>query len=50
MIGEKVSIKLSSQTIDFKYKGKILVNDTLNNSKIGSNHEKIELEAIMQEV
>lgn len=50
MIDELFSIKLNNQTIDFKYKGEVLIDDTLNNYKIGSNNEKIELEAIKQEV
>ncbi|WP_299223082.1 type VI secretion system tube protein TssD [uncultured Aquimarina sp.] len=50
MIDELFTIKLSNQTIDFKYNGEVLIDDTLSNYKIGSNQEKIELEAIKQEV
>ncbi len=50
MIDEFLSIKLDNQTIDFKYNGEILIDDTLSSYKIGSNIEKIELEAIKQQV
>ncbi len=50
MIGELFTIKLSTQTIDFKYNGKILADDILSNHKISSDNEKIELETINQEV
>lgn len=50
MIDELFTIKLTNQTIDFKYNGDVLVDDTLSDYKISSNQEKIELEAIKQEV
>ncbi|PKV48880.1 hypothetical protein ATE84_0896 [Aquimarina sp. MAR_2010_214] len=50
MTDELFTIKLSNKTIDFKYNGEVLTDDTLSNYRIGSNHEKIELEVIKQEV
>lgn len=49
LIGEKLTINLDDQTVDFKYNGEILVNDTLTDYEISSNHEKIELEVIKQQ-
>lgn len=49
LIGEKLTINLEDQTVDFKYIGEILANDTLSNYEISSNHEKIELEVIKQQ-
>lgn len=49
LIGEKLTINLDDQTVDFKYNGEILANDTLTNYEISSNLEKIELEVIKQQ-
>jgi len=49
LIGEKLTINLDDQTVDFKYNGEVLVNDTLTDYEIGSNLEKIELEVIKQQ-
>ncbi|WP_299242229.1 type VI secretion system tube protein TssD [uncultured Aquimarina sp.] len=49
LIGEKLTINLDDQTVDFKYNGEILANDTLSDYEITSNLEKIELEVIKQQ-
>ncbi|WP_299600280.1 type VI secretion system tube protein TssD [uncultured Aquimarina sp.] len=49
LIGEKLTINLDDQTVDFKYNGEILFNDTLTDYEISSNLEKIELEVIKQQ-
>jgi len=48
LIGELLTINLDDKTIDFKYNGEVLINDTLVDYKIKSNKEKIELEVIEQ--
>jgi hypothetical protein len=50
MLGEMLNIKLDNQSVDFKYNGEILANDLLHNYRINSNLEKVELEAVKQEI
>ena len=49
MIGEKMTIDLDDQTVDFKYDGEVLKNDTLTDYEISNDLEKIELEVIEQQ-
>ena len=49
MISKLFTIDLSNKTVDFKYNGKILNNDTIKDYKINKNIEKLELEVIEQE-
>ena len=48
-IGDAVTISLEDKTHDFKYNGKILENDTIQNYTINSNLEQIELEVTDQQ-
>jgi len=49
MVGEAMTIKLNSQTVDFRYNGKVLIDDTLKDLQITGNNQKIELDVIRQE-
>ena len=49
MIGETMTINLDDQTVDFKYKGQRLVNDSLKDLVITSDAEIVALEVIKQE-
>ena len=49
MIGEAMTIRLDDQTVDFKYQGNVLVNDTLSDIEVKADMEKIELEVVSQE-
>ncbi|MCF6346851.1 MAG: hypothetical protein L3J20_00950 [Flavobacteriaceae bacterium] len=49
LIGEILNINLNDKTVDFKYNGELLINDTLTGLKINSNLEKIELEVVKQQ-
>ena len=49
LIGEKLTINLDDQTVDFVYGNETLVNDTLKDYEIGKNLEKIELKVIEQQ-
>ncbi|NER18522.1 type VI secretion system tube protein TssD [Spongiivirga citrea] len=46
--GETLTLNLEDPTADYKYKGDLLENDTLSDYKINYDHEKIELEVIIQ--
>ena len=48
MIGELMTVKLNNQTVDFKYNGKVLKDDTLKDFQITGNNQKIELDVIRQ--
>ncbi len=48
-IGENLTVKIPDKTYDFKYKGTVLQNDTLNDYQINNNLEKVELEVIEQQ-
>ncbi len=50
MIDELFTVKLSNPTIDFKYNGEVLTDDTLSIYKINSDFEKIELETIREDI
>lgn len=47
-INDKISIHLEDKSHDFKYKGRVLVNDKLENHIIKSDLEKIELTVVGQ--
>ncbi|MBN2486491.1 MAG: hypothetical protein JXB34_11010 [Bacteroidales bacterium] len=49
LIGEKLDLYLDDKTHDFKYKGKLLENDTLKGLMIRQDKEQIELEVVNQE-
>lgn len=49
MIGKELTMNLANKTKDFKYKGKLLPNDKLENYPIGSNTERIKLEIVGQQ-
>jgi len=46
MVGKTYSINLDNPEVDFKHKGKILINDTLKDYPIGNEIETIELEVV----
>lgn len=48
LLGKLLSINLDDKTVDFKYNGEVLVNDTLTNYEINANLEKIELEVVKE--
>ncbi|WP_394750692.1 type VI secretion system tube protein TssD [Spongiimicrobium salis] len=49
MIGEDMTISLNDQTVDFKYQGELLADDTLRNIQVKKDMEKIELEVVAQQ-
>lgn len=49
LIGETLTISLNDKNADFKYKGKVLPNDTISDYKINSDLVKIRLEVIEQQ-
>jgi hypothetical protein len=48
-IGNVIDIKLKDKTKDFKYKGKVLPNDTISNYTIKDDNDSIRLEVIKEQ-
>ena len=48
-IGDSITVNLNDVEHDFKYKGQLLVNDTLSGIVVGSDLEQLELEVIKQQ-